>query len=95
MKHRQNRSRILLPEEVFHINETQLIKLTPDTSLITEIRNKSKNDKEIQEVVGTLRRGMTRDNKVPLGLCEEDNGRLLYEGLIWVPNDNDLRLQIL
>jgi hypothetical protein len=59
MKHRQNRSRILLPEEVFYVNGTQLIKLTPDTSLITEIRNKSKNDKEIQEVVGKLRRVMT------------------------------------
>jgi hypothetical protein len=54
MKHRQNRSQILLPEEVFHVNETQLIKLTPDTSLITEIRNKSKNNQEIQEVVGKL-----------------------------------------
>jgi hypothetical protein len=54
MKHQQNRSQILLPEEVFYVNETQLIKLTLDTSLITEIRNKSKNDKEIQEVVGKL-----------------------------------------
>jgi hypothetical protein len=47
MKHGQNRCQILLPEEVFYVNGTQVIKLTPDTSLITEIRNKSKNDKEI------------------------------------------------
>jgi hypothetical protein len=82
MKHRQNRSRILLPEEVFHVNGTQLIKLTADTSLMTKIRNKSKNDKEIQEVVGKLRKGITQDSKIPLGLCEEDNGLLVYEGLI-------------
>jgi hypothetical protein len=75
---------------VFHVNETQLIKLTLDTSLITEIRNKSKNDKDIQEVVGKLRKGITRDSKIALGLCEEDNGLLLYEELIWVPDDDDL-----
>jgi hypothetical protein len=38
MKYRQNRGRILLPEEVFHANGTQLITLTPDISLIAEIR---------------------------------------------------------
>jgi hypothetical protein len=95
MKHRQNRSQILLPQEVFHINKTQLIKLTPDTSLITKIRNKSKNNKEIQEVVGKLQKGITQDSKIPLGLCEEDSGLLLYDRLIWVPDDNNLRLQIL
>jgi hypothetical protein len=95
MKHRQNRGRILLPEEVFHANGTQLITLTPDNSLIAEIRKKTKLDREIQEVVNKLRRGVTRDSKVPLGLCEEDNGLLLYEGLIWVPNNDELRLRIL
>jgi hypothetical protein len=45
--------------------------------------------------VGKLRKGITRDSKIPLGLCEEDNGLLLYEGLIWVPDDDDLRLRIL
>jgi hypothetical protein len=95
MKHRQNRGRILLPEEVFCANGTQLITLTPDNSLIAKIREKTKLDKEIQEVVNKLCRGVTRDSKIPLGLCEEDNGLLLYEGLIWVPNNDELRLQIL
>jgi hypothetical protein len=95
MKHRQNRGQILLPEEVFRTNGTQLIILTPDNSLIVEIWEKTKLDKEIQEVVNKLRRGVTRDSKIPLGLCEEDNGLLLYEGLIWVPNNDELRLRIL
>jgi hypothetical protein len=95
MKHRQNRGRILLPEEVFHTNGTQLITLTPDNSLIAEIQEKTKLDKEIQEVVNKLCRGVTRDSKIPLGLYEEDNGLLLYEGLIWVPNNDELRLRML
>jgi hypothetical protein len=95
MKHRQNRGQILLPEEVFRTNGKQLIILTPDNSLIVEIWEKTKLDKEIQEVVNKLRRGVTRDSKIPLGLCEEDNGLLLYEGLIWVPNNDELRLRIL
>jgi hypothetical protein len=59
MKHRQNRGRILLPKEVFRANGTQLITLTPDNSLIAEIREKTKLDKEIQEVVNKLCRGVT------------------------------------
>jgi hypothetical protein len=94
MKHRQNRGRILLPEEVFCANGTQLITLTPDNSLIAEIQEKMKLNKEIQEVVNKLRRGVTRDSKIPLGLCQDDNGLLLYEGLIWVPNNDKLRLRI-
>jgi hypothetical protein len=54
-----------------------------------------KLDKEIKEVVNKLCRGVTRDSKIPLGLYEEDNRLLLYEGLIWVPNNDELRLQIL
>jgi hypothetical protein len=45
--------------------------------------------------VNKLCRGVTRDSKIPLGLCEEDNGLLLYEGLIWVPDNDELRLRIL
>jgi hypothetical protein len=52
---------------VFHVNETQLIKLTPDTSLMTKIRNKSKNDKEIQEVVGKLWGGQPEIVRFPWG----------------------------
>jgi hypothetical protein len=54
-----------------------------------------KLDKEIQEVVNKLCRGVTQDSKIPVGLCEEDNGLLLYEGLIWVPDNDELRLRIL
>jgi hypothetical protein len=46
-------------------------------------------------VVNKLCRGVTQDSKIPLGLCEEDNGLLLYEGLIWVPDNDELQLRIL
>jgi hypothetical protein len=45
-------------------------------------------------VVNKLHRGVTQDSKIPLGLCKEDNGLLLYEGLIWVPDNDELQLQI-
>jgi hypothetical protein len=35
------------------------------------------------------------DNWVALGLCEEKEGILTYEGLIWVPQNNKLRLCLL
>jgi hypothetical protein len=30
------------------------------------------------------------DNEVALGLCEEKEGILIYEGLIWVPQHDKL-----
>jgi hypothetical protein len=59
MKHQQNRGRILLPKEVFCANRIQLITLTPNNSLIAEIQEKMKLDKEIQEVLNKLCRGVT------------------------------------
>jgi hypothetical protein len=52
-------------------------------------------DKEIQDILGKLRKGEQQDNKVTLGLCEEKNGLLTYEGLIWVPQDDELCLRLL
>ena len=37
----------------------------------------------------------TRDGKIALGLCEENKGLLIYDSLIWIPDDNKLRLRIL
>jgi len=91
MKHQQNHGRILLPEEAFEAiqaNTTQTINLEVDKELLNEIRTLSAADKEIQEIWRKKACGTTHDGKIALGLCEENSGLLMYDGLIWVP-DND------
>jgi len=96
MKHRQNHSRILLPEEVFEAlqaNTIETINLKIDKELLNEIQTLSAADKEIQEIRRKKASGTTRDGKIVLGLYEENSGLLMYDGLIWIPDDNTLRLR--
>jgi hypothetical protein len=95
IKHRQNKGRILLPEETFRINVVEEIIITEDKELLEEIRTETGKDKEMQETIKKLRAGEQRDNWVALGLCEEKEGILTYEGLIWIPQNNKLQLRIL
>jgi hypothetical protein len=95
MKHRQNRGRILLPSQTFWIHSAKVMELQVDRELLEEIRGKTAEDLEMQEVILKLRKGECRDNRVALGLCEEKDGLLTYEGLIWIPNDDQLRLKLL
>jgi hypothetical protein len=95
IKHRQNTGRILLPEETFRINAAEEIIITEDKELLQEIRTETGKDKEMQETIKKLRAGERRDNWVALGLCEEQEGILTYEGLIWVPQNDKLRLRLL
>jgi len=91
MKHRQNHSRILLPEEAFEAlqaNTTETINLEIDKELLNEIWTLSAADKEIQEIRRKKASRTTHDGKITLGLCEENRGLLMYDGLIWIP-DND------
>jgi len=39
--------------------------------------------------------GTTHDGKIALGLCEENSGLLMYDGLIWISDNDTLRLRIL
>jgi len=39
--------------------------------------------------------GTTRNRKIALGLYEENSGLLMYDGLIWIPDNDTLRLRIL
>jgi len=98
MKHWQNQGRILLPEEAFEAlqaNTTETINLEIDKERLNEIRTLSAADKEIQEIRRKKTSGTTRDGKIMLGLCEENSGLLMYDRLIWIPDDNTLRLRIL
>jgi hypothetical protein len=71
LKHRQNRGRILLPSQTFWISSTEVMELQVNKELLREIRKKTEEDQEIQEVLGKLRTGERIDRKVALGLCEE------------------------
>jgi hypothetical protein len=63
--------------------------------LLEDIRGKTAEDPEMQEVIPKLWKGECRDNRVALGLCEEKDALLIYEGLIWIPNDDQLQLKLL
>jgi len=98
MKHRQNHGRILLPEETFEAlqaNTMETTKLVIDKELQCKIRTLSTADKEIQEIRGKKASRTTGDGTSALGLCEENEGILLYDGLIWIPDNGNWRIQIL
>ena len=101
MKHRQNHGRVLLPEENFEtlqalqVNTTETMKLQIDKELLSEIRLQSAKDKEVREILGKKASGNTRDGKIARGLCEEKEGVLIYDCLIWIPDNDELRLRIL
>jgi len=98
MKHRQNHGRIRLPEEAFEAlqaNTMETINLEIDKELLNEIRTLSTADKEIQEIRRKKASGTTHDGKIALRLCKENSVLLRYDGLIWVPDNDTLRLRIL
>jgi len=98
MKHWQNHSQILLPEDAFEAlqaNTTATISLEIDKELLKESRTLSAVNKEIQQIRREKANGTTRDGKIALGICEENSGLLMYNGLIWIPDNDTLRLRIL
>jgi len=63
--------------------------------LLNEIQTLRAADKEIQEIQREKANGTSRDGKIALGLCEENSRLLIYDGLIWIPDNDTLRLCIL
>jgi len=80
---------------VLQANTMETISLQIDKDLLNEIQTLSVADKEIQEIRRKKASGTTCDGKIALGLCEENSGLLMYDGLIWIPDNNTLRLRIL
>jgi len=66
-----------------------------DKELLNEILTQSAADKEIQKIRREKVNQTTHDRKIVLGLCEENSGLLMYDGLIWIPDNDTLRLRIL
>jgi len=72
----------------------ETISLEIDKELLKEIRTLSAADKEIQEIQRKKASRTTLKGKIALGLCGEKSGLLIYNGLIWIL-DNNLQLRIL
>jgi hypothetical protein len=71
------------------------MELQVDKELLKEIKLKMARDPLMQEVITKLRNGEWKDSRIALGLCQEEEGLLTYEGLLWIPDDNQLRLRLL
>jgi len=69
--------------------------LQVDKELLSKIQEQRTKDKEVREILGKKASGNTHDRKIALGPCEEKEGVLIYDSLIWIPDNNELRLQIL
>jgi hypothetical protein len=90
MKHEQNRGHILLPAQTFQVNAAEVMGLQVDKELLKEIKLKTAMDPLMQEIITKLRNGERKDSRVALGLYQEEEGLLTYEGLLWIPDDNQL-----
>jgi hypothetical protein len=73
----------------------ETISLKIDKELLSKIQTLSEVDKEIQEIQRKKANETTHDGKIALGLCKENNRVLLYDSLIWIPDNDDLRLRTL
>jgi hypothetical protein len=81
---------MLLLSQTFWISSAEVMELQVDRELLEEIRGKIGEDPEMPEVILKLWKGECRDNRVALGLCKERDGLLIYEGLIWIENNDQL-----
>jgi len=80
---------------VLQANTMETISLQIDKDLLNKIRTLSAADKDIQEIRRKKASGTTGDRKIALGLCKENSGLLMYDGLIWIPDNNTVRLRII
>ena len=55
------------------------------------IRNAYGKDQEILNIKNALDKRIKEMKGVALGLCEEKDEHLWYEGKIWIPEDKGLR----
>ena len=68
--------------QALQVNTVETMKLQIDKELLSEIRERSVKDKEVRDILGKKASRTTRDGKIALGLCEEKDGVLIYDGLI-------------
>jgi len=89
---------ILLPKERYwDIQKTEDIKLDivgttefPEKNK-GEIQKASKDDNEIQTIKRNLDEGQKEMKGIAMGLCQWKDDLLLYQGRIWIPNEEGIR----
>jgi len=82
--------RIYNHAKVLQANTTETISLEINKELRSKIRTLSTEDKEIHKIWRKKANGTTRDGKIALGLYEENSWLLMYDGLIWIPDNETL-----
>jgi len=87
----QNTRRLLQPTN-FMIQATTLI---DEPNLSQQIRHTTPTDKQMTTVMRQLKDGVKQNKEVALGRCKIQDGLLLYDYKVWVPDDTKLRLSIL
>jgi hypothetical protein len=80
---------------MFQVSTAKVMELQVNKELLKEIKFKTAKDTLMQEVITKLRNGERKDSSIAVGLCQEEEGLLTYEGLLWILDDNQLRLRIL
>jgi hypothetical protein len=73
----------------------ELITLEEDKDLLKDIREKTKEDNKLQDIICKLWAKEKYDPHIALGLCQERDGLLTYEGLIWIPTNDKLHLKLM
>ena len=93
---------ILLPKEKYwEIPENKDIKI--EELELAEFQDKDEGrirqaydkDEEIQTIKNNLTKGVREMKGVALGQCEWKDERLWYQGKIWIPNNEELRMSLI
>jgi len=88
----RQRERTLLPkEQYFQVIETVELQ-SNEKELLQEAANQ---DSEAQAIKNALEEGKTEMKGVALGLCQWKDDLLSYQGKIWIPNKDKLRVELI
>lgn len=86
-------SQVLLHEDRFMLSASTVV--TEEEPTLEKIRAESKTDPIVQEILKDIQSGSRRSRRLNLSECEENDGILLYQGLVYVPNNHELKMEIL
>jgi hypothetical protein len=67
----------------------------PDEPMISRIKEGLQKDPVALEVIEDLRNKKQHSKRLPLAQCREEDGLLLVDDLVYIPDDTDLKLDIL
>ena len=92
----RQKERILLPKEKYFDTSIQEMEtIIFETNDEEEISNESAKDKEIQTIKEALDKGNKEMKWVALGLCKWKDGYLWHQGKIWIPNNEEIRTNLI